>query len=668
MTPPPAEDATITVDDRWALAARPELLGRAAAGWRAVGADVRAGADALAGAAAPVLGGDWDGAAADGFRRHYRQYADSLVELDAATDATALALDGAAALLRRAQDQLDTAFARAAAVPQRRLSGTVTFEPADAAQVEAVRTAVAEAVAIRADVEQGLAEQRGRLSAALDRWGMLARTWRPAIGRMFPAWTPPPATGELDARLVGDLFVVQAGGGANRVEIGDGFVVVDGQRLTVPAGARLVLRTGGGDDTVRADGSDGVTVLGGDGNDRLTGGRGDDVLIAGMGVDTVAGGAGADRVSLGAMAPAAKTVPKDAVERADLGDGDDRLWGGFGADDATGGSGADFLFGGTADDRLSGGDGDDVVAGGGGGDRLEGGAGFDLLDGGDERDYLDGGAGDDRLEGGRGDDTLYGLDGSDVVRGGEGDDFADGGAGGDLVAGDGGADVVSGGAGDDLVAGGGGDDVEYSGRGQDTVTGGDGSDTLYGQGDDAVTGVERLRATAVGGDLTGFIDVGGDPAYQARVRADLDLLAASATGRAMLEDLRASGVRLHIVPTADANGYASYDGGVPTIQYNPAYDARPPIVTLFHELAHVHDYEHGSDNHDPYNQSSGPDRQYAGGPPVPNNERQAVGLAIDDDGDPGTPNRIDPRHPLQLTENGLRAELGLAPRERYGSP
>ena len=45
--------------------------------------------------------------------------------------------------------------------------------------------------------------------------------------------------------------------------------------------------------------------------------------------------------------------------------------------------------------------------------------------------------------------------------------------------------------------------------------------------------------------------------------------------------------------------------------------------------------------------------------PVPERERVAVGLPIDDDGDPTTPERLDPRHPYPLTENALRDELGV---------
>ncbi|WP_433082912.1 M91 family zinc metallopeptidase [Dactylosporangium sp. CA-052675] len=658
--------STVTVDDIWELAARPELLGRAAAAWRAVGADVRAAQDRLGGAAARVVGGDWEGEAADGFRGHWRQYSDCLNDLDNVLTDTATALDGAAALLRGGQNQLADAFARAAAVPHRRGGGSVTFTPADAAQAETVRAAIAEAGEIRADLEQGLAAQRSALAGARARWEVLAAVWAPVIGRTFTAWTPPPAAAGVDAHLLGDLFVVQATGGADHVVVEDGQVTVNGRRLAIPPGARLVLRTGDGDDTVTVGGTAGVTVLGGDGDDRIGGGAGDDVLIAGMGVDTVSGGAGADRVSLGAMVAAAQTPPKGATERADLGDGDDRLWGSQGADTAGGGAGADLLFGGEGADRLDGGAGDDVLAGGGDDDRLLGGDGFDLLDGGDHRDYLDGGAGDDRLDGGRGDDTLYGGDGSDALRGGEGADFADGGAGDDLVAGDADADVLSGGRGDDRLDGGAGDDVLYSGAGRDAVTGGAGADTLHGQGEDSAAGVERMTATG-DDDLTGFITVGGDAQYQARVHADLDLLTASPAGRAMLADLRASGQRLYIEPLDELNGHASYDDGVPVITYNPAYDARTPVTTLFHEMAHIYDYEHDTDDGAAYDQGSGPDHQYPGGPAVPNFERQAVGLPIDDDGDPATPDRIDPEHPLLFTENGLRGEMGLGDRQRYGS-
>jgi hypothetical protein len=270
------------------------------------------------------------------------------------------------------------------------------------------------------------------------------------------------------------------------------------------------------------------------------------------------------------------------------------------------------------------------------------------------------------MAGGAGDDTLYGLDGNDALLGGAGRDYLEGGAGADLIEGGGDADVISGGGGDDELGGGAGDDAVYSGDGHDRVLGGDGIDTLYGQGDDAagLSGVERVAATPAGGDdLTSFITIGGDADYQARVRADLALLAASPEGREMLTALR--GQDLRIEPTIVPNGSANGDR---IISYNPAYTdlswggqphTTPPVAVLFHEMAHVYDFEHGTADWRPYASPSARDDG------VVNLERMAVGLPIDDDGDPATPERLSPDHPAGLTENGLRAEMGLDPRTSY---
>jgi len=48
-------------------------------------------------------------------------------------------------------------------------------------------------------------------------------------------------------------------------------------------------------------------------------------------------------------------------------------------------------------------------------------------------------------------------------------------------------------------------------------------------------------------------------------------------------------------------------------------------------------------------------------------ERQAAGLPVDHDNDPGTAEQLidEGTHPFALTENGLRTELGLTPRPFY---
>ncbi|WP_432985041.1 M91 family zinc metallopeptidase [Dactylosporangium sp. CA-233914] len=701
MTTETTRFEAVTVEDLWALQARPELLSRAALAWRAVAGDMRAAVDATSRAAAPVVGGAWSGTAAETFRAHFAAFVQSLERAAAVADSSAVALDGVAALLRGGQDQLDTAWERlAAAVAHRRGGGGVTLRPADAAQAAAVAAAIADADALRGDIERGLGAGRAELARWRDEWMWLAQGWGGVLSKAIPGWVPPPAAQGVDARLTGGVFVLGTGGGADQVWVSDGVVSAGGRRFTVPAGARLVLRTGGGDDFVVVAGRQGVTVLGGDGNDELHGGAGDDVLVGGDGADAVMAGAGDDRVSLGAGRV-------DRVERADLGDGDDLLWGSAEAEDDDGGAGDDLLVGGTGNDRLlggagddalsagsgndsldggdgrdlltggagddvlTGGAGDDLLLGGDGEDRLSGDTGADVLGGGNDNDYLDGGDGDDRLDGGDGADTLYGLGGDDVLTGGAGRDYLEGGLGDDRLAGGADADVLSGGLGDDVLLGGGGDDKLYSGGGRDQALGGAGTDTLFGQGEDAAADVERLTAAAAGDGLADFVDVGGDAAFQQRVRADLEMLAGSPDGRAMLADLRASGQPLHIVPTSDANGYASGDRHGSTIMYNPAYDdlrgGTPPVVVLFHELAHVYDNDHGTKNLVGYNDLSGRDHVGAGRAPVPNSERQAVGLPIDHDYSLMTPNRIDPRHPLEFTENGLRAEMGLPARTTYGT-
>ncbi|MGH3925168.1 MAG: type III secretion system effector protein, partial [Pseudonocardiaceae bacterium] len=86
----------------------------------------------------------------------------------------------------------------------------------------------------------------------------------------------------------------------------------------------------------------------------------------------------------------------------------------------------------------------------------------------------------------------------------------------------------------------------------------------------------------------------------------------------------------------------------------------PPVVILFHELAHQYDYG--------YETTVDGDYEGSDDPGVRNSERQAVGLPVDHDDDPSTPNRITPDHPIEYTENGLRREMGLPDRERYGRP
>lgn len=326
------------------------------------------------------------------------------------------------------------------------------------------------------------------------------------------------------------------------------------------------------------------------------------------------------------------------------------------------------LLGGAGSDRIQGGDAGETVLGGHGRDEVYGGDGDDYVSAGSGRDYVDGQGGGDRISGGHGDDVLYGLGTNNDITGGEGDDYIEGGKGNDTVHGGAGDDILSGGRGDDTVAGGSGDDVVYGGLGSDTVDGGSGADKAYTQSGDQVD-----RAAGITVEVTsyaGFINIEGSPEFVERVQADLDMYRASPTGRQMMErlqDLRDPSAwpghnNLTIRETDDGNSASRGNTLVASeVSYNPsrlnATTERPPSIGLYHELGHV--YSYWNDNYDGDRIVGGPDDG------IKIAERQATGLLIDHDGDSGTPDRIDPDQPLVYTENGLRDEMWLDPRDTY---
>ena len=346
-----------------------------------------------------------------------------------------------------------------------------------------------------------------------------------------------------------------------------------------------------------------------------------------------------------------------------------------------------------------------VILGGDGDDDIRSGAGNDIVLGGAGIDYVDGGRGADHLYGNEDDDVLYGLDGDDVLVGGTGVDHLEGAEGSDRLFGGDGDDMLSGGHGDDVIHGGGDDDTLYSGTGADLLDGGAGQDTAYHNStsrsvDDTMTMVRVEIDPNLGSSVT----VSGDDDFIDRVNADLALLAASPTGQGMLRALDQAaedseregswffnwgandGNRVTITELVDEqNGFATpddrgdalqNDDGEPgpgtdgTIQYNPGFILRTrpdsgvdshgtPVVVLFHEMAHTWNYVTGTGEPGVYDGDAVLDRG------INELEREAVGLPIDHDGDPSTPEQPAPLHPQGLTENALRQELGLPDRSSY---
>ncbi len=351
--------------------------------------------------------------------------------------------------------------------------------------------------------------------------------------------------------------------------------------------------------------------------------------------------------------------------------------------------------------RLEGEGGDDFIRGGGGNDKIEGGKGDDRLHGGGGDDYINGSIGDDTIYGDAGNDVVYGGDGNDKIYGNDGNDYLEGSKGNDEIYGNDGNDVISGGRGDDYLRGNYGDDVVYAGQGKDEVFGDDGSNKIFSQAEDTVQksegGTNNTVVTVVlSGNPGGTsVVVNGTDEFKERVEADLEMLRSSPVGRQMLESYdnanASDGVTVTINETTANKGSASTGtstasspaldpatGGLgtpndATINYNPSYmptytfsdgtsTESVPSVVMFHEMAHAYDYTHGTFRKE----------IYTGTDPIDNHgtlktgERVAVGLPIDHDNDPTTPEQTDnANHPDALTENGLREEMNLQNRDHY---
>jgi uncharacterized protein YukE len=612
--PPHAELATETVvlPDLWRLGAQPRELVGSAARWRDLVRVVNMAEESM-GAAATTLLRHWRGESARTYESHWKAMADALAALSTVASRIAETLDDVASVLHAAQGHLDESWCRIRrAVPASDSTSEPVFGPTDAAGAARVAAAAAEAREIRADAERRLAE----LADALH--GLRWRLWSHASTAMTKE-------GEGAAWVTGGEPVRA------------GQVIVDGSRV-------IINGTGRADD-IRVD------------VDARTGER---------------------VVTIGAVG---RRLPVDADLVIRAGAGDDAIT-------VSPGSRVNLtLITGAGDDRVRGGDGAETVWGLWGRDTVESGGGADRVFGGADADYIDGQGCDDLLDGGLGDDTLYGLDGADLLWGGHDRDYLDGGAGVDRLAGAAAADVAVGGRGVDTLHGGADDDALYGGDGADRMLAGAGFDRTFGQSEDVVSGAER-NVTVELHDVGGFIRIEGSPDFAARVRSDLDALRASERGQMMLDALQRGheesrspaadwpvlgslvnrGHTLTIRETGDANGYAdrarSLAGQVgASIGYNPRFDDLwngapvPPVVVLYHELAHVYDYFDGT--------LAGGVYTGADNPGVPNRERAAVGLPFDHDADPDTPERMDPRHPFEFTENGLRAEYGRSPRTRY---
>ncbi len=453
-----------------------------------------------------------------------------------------------------------------------------------------------------------------------------------------PPAPPPDLATEASVNRVGGKVVIDAGAGDDRIAVnqdaktGDVIVSVNGAERRFSGADR-----------------DNLVIRAGDGNDNVTVGNGVRVNL------TLEGGNGNDTIAVDAGVTREQTIRGEA--------------------------------------------GDDNITGGGGADTIEAGAGNDTVNGGAGRDYINGSGGDDTLAGGDGDDVIYGGDGNDSIAGNAGNDYLEGSQGDDSIDGGEGSDVLSGGIGDDNLRGGAGDDALYAGQGRDNIAGGTGSNKIYAQtGTDTVEASDApngVNNTVVNVELVGnpgglSVRVEGSPEFRERVEADLEMLRSSPRGREMLTAFDKSytetrsrfagvplfgrmfndGTTVTIRETSGGNTEQSVgrrNRADAVINYNTqrislgggGWQDRPPVVGLYHEMAHAYDSVNDTFAPGTY---SGTDATNHG---ADNLERVAVGLPIDHDNDPKTPEIQDPRHPSGLTENALRDEMNLPRRPRY---
>lgn len=584
----------------WDLHDKVEELDAAGSAWGTVAQALETASDRVVDRSRDTLAG-WEGESAESFDAHRRALVTDLDRASSLAGTVASTLLNAAGSVRIAQGRLDQSWASVATIPATAGPyGSLLFRTEDDEERARVRAADAEATDIRRQLDGELAADEAAVTATLAEWRAVAGRWLDVATGRRDGFRVPAEGGEVGVVTFGDQTLISAGSGDDTIT-----VTVDPD-----SGAQLVTVNG---TTYVLPADTHLVIRGGGGNDTIT-------------------------------VPAGTHV-------------------GF------------TIIGSAGDDQIRGGAGDDTILALDGKDDVDLGGGADYGSGGQGADYLDGGTGDDTLSGGLDNDSLYGLDGDDLLGGGEAQDFLEGGRGEDTLLGGDGPDVLSGGLDDDRVFGGAGDDVSYGGRGTDLVIGGLGSDLLYD--DPSVLGTDNERRVTIEiPDTTYFFRIEGSPEFVARVEADLELLRASPGGQQMLENLQDryddSGflgfnkatltIREYANPADPDNSTASHSGNDATINYNTRlHDFRdaPPVVVLYHELAHVYDYLNDTFVSDPY---AGDDTVDHG---IKTGERQASGLPIDHDSDAATPERIDPDHPFVFTENGLRDEMGLPGRDHY---
>ncbi len=524
---------------------------------------------------------------------------------------------------------------------------------------------------------------------------------------------------DIDISAILNNFVIDAGEGDNNINLSQGRNVVttgDGNNtITSNDAHRNKITTGNGNNNINITGDNSInTINTGNGNDDIslkgtrasinTGNGNDKIAIEGE-YNNIKAGNGNNEMSINGVWNNLYTEDgnnKVAIEgknnHINTGNGNNAIAVNGDNNFVKSGSGNDFISANGEQNRINSGSGNDFIFTNGKENNVNAEDGNDIILSNGKDDEIHGNEGNDIIISGNETASLYGDKGNDTIIAGNGDNYIEGGIGNDNIISGNGNNIIYGVDGNDFIKAGNGNNYIDGGQGNDFINVGNGKNTIFGgKGFDFINArnssgkvfddnygminasknmdVKRYDSSNPS-NLGKSINIEGSDDFKARVESDLEAFRATDCGKKLLTELDKSGKTVKIEETQKQNGYAipnegnkslitpdgqRGEGTDVTIQFNPSFRSdfvQKPINILFHEGVHAYNMTTGTMQPEYQRQEDGSNVKKA--------ERQAVGLSIEDgievthpDGTRGVNN------PEELTENAIRAELGLEERTIY---